>query len=266
MSWMKGMAALATVALACTVTTGTAAVADQQTSAQPKAFTVTATVNRTEPIVGHNVKIKGTVAPATTGATVKLQLRYAGQEKWKDVKTATLTQTGKFKFIEKVTTVRERTYRVVKPAGPNRAAAHSTGAKVTVYGWRDLTTLKPAQLQGMGEVDKTVINDRTYNNSVVAYEGYQQPTAEKYFIEYNLARHCKAFRATVGLADTSPTGSSAQLKMLTDGTLKYDGTFGLTEAAHIYVDVTGAFRITLLAVPTADGIAAVGHPQVLCNY
>src|SRR5262245_4006787 len=185
MSWMKSMAALATVALACTVTTGTAAMADQQVSAQHKTFTVTATVDKSEPIVGHKVKIKGTVAPLAAGATVKLQVRYAGHDKWKNVDTAAMTKASKFKFIEKVTSVRERTYRVVKPAGVHRAAGHSLGAKVTVYGWRDLTTLKPATLQGIGEVKKTFINGLRYDNSVIAYEGYQQPTAEKYYIEYN---------------------------------------------------------------------------------
>jgi hypothetical protein len=265
MYWMKSVAAIAAMTVMGGVAAGTAAVA-QPAPAQPKTFSVTATVNQTEPIVGHHVKIKGTVTPATPGATVKLQLRYTGQDKWKNVDTTTLTQAGKFKFIDKVTTVRERTYRVVKPAGPNRAAAHSLGAKVTVYGWRDLTTLKPATLQGMGEVKKTVINDVTYPASVVAYEEGYQPSDGKYYIEYNLGRHCKAFRATVGLADSSPTGGSAQVKLMTDGTQRYDGTFGLTQSALVTFDVTGVFRISITAVPTANGIAAVGTPQVLCNY
>lgn len=265
MKLIKAISALAAMAVVGGAAASAAAVAETQAPG-PSSFTVTATVNHNEPIVGHNIKIKGTVTPAAPGATVKLQLRYTGHDKWKNVDTATLTQASKFKFKDKVTTVRERTYRVVKPAGAHRAAGHSLGAKVTVYGWRDLTTLKPATLQGMGEVNKTVINDVTYNNSVIAYEGYQQPTYDKYFIEYNLARHCKAFRATVGLADTSPSASSAQVILLTDGTTMYDGTFRLTESAQVYFDVTGAFRITITAVPTADGIAAVGHPQVLCNY
>lgn len=269
MSWMKSLAAVAAMAVVGGAAVAPAALADQAVSsaATPRAFSVTATVNHTEPIVGHHVKIKGTVTPAAAGATVKLQVRYAGQEAWKNVATATESQTGKYKFNEKVTTVRERTYRVVKPASAHNAAGHSVGAKVTVYGWRDLTSLTPAQLQGMGEVRSTSINGVTYGHSVIAYEeGYQQPSTGKYFIEYNLARHCKAFRATVGLADTSPTGGTSRITVLTDGTGRYDGTFGLAQSATVGFDVTGVFRITISAVPTADGIAAVGQPQVLCNY
>jgi hypothetical protein len=278
---MKSLASLTAVAVFGSLSTAAAAVADQQATPGPKSYSVTATVNHSEPIVGHHVKIKGTVTPAAPGATVKLQLRYTGQDKWKNVDTATLTLASKFKFKEKATTVRERTYRVVKSASSHRAAGHSPGVTVTVYQWRDLTSLTPATQDGMGEVDSTSIHGITYQHSLVAYEEYQQPTAEPASIEYNLCTtarcpstqrlvgvslHSKAFRATVGLADSSPYSSSAQVTILTDGTQRYEGTFGLTESAAVAFDLTGVFRITITAVPTADGIAAIGHPQVLCNY
>jgi hypothetical protein len=232
--------------------------------------------------VGQHVKIKGTVRPAAPGATVQLQLRYAGHDTWKTIDTATLTRSSTFRFVDKITTVRERSYRVLKSASGHRAAGHSRGVTVTVYRWRDLTSLTPATQDGMGEVDSTSIQGVSYQHSLVAYEeDYQQPTTEPAHIEYNLSTtarcpseqtpsgislHCKAFRATVGLADSSPYGGSAKITLLTDGTLRYAGTFGLTESAPIALDLSGVFRLTFTSVPTNDGIAAVGQPQVLCNY
>jgi len=284
MSWTKSVVALATMVVvsgAATGATGAAARADPQHFTQPKTYTVTATVNQSEPILGHHLKIKGTVSPASPGATVKLQLRYAGHATWKNVDTAILSGTSKYKFIEKVTTLRERSYRVVKPASARVAAAHSPGAKVTVFHWRDLTSLAPATHEGMGEVDSTSIYGVLYQHSLVAYEEYQLPTAEPASIEYNLCTtarcpseyrphgislHCKALRATVGLADSSPYDSSARITILTNGTPRFDGTFGLTQSTEVTFDLTGVFRITFGAVSTADGIAAIGQPQVLCNY
>ena len=98
-------------------------------SAKAGAFKVTASVNKTEPLVGSKVKIKGSVKPAAPGARVTLQVRYQDQKRWKTIDSATLSAASKYKFKDKVTSVRERKYRVVKPAGPNRAAGHSRVAQ-----------------------------------------------------------------------------------------------------------------------------------------
>ena len=135
---------------------------------------------------------------------------------------------------------------------------------------------------GMNEVYDLLLHSQI---AIVGEEKYKINhcliSAEPASIEYNLCTtarcpstqrlvgvslHSKAFRATVGLADSSPYSSSAQVTILTDGTQRYEGTFGLTESAAVAFDLTGVFRITITAVPTADGIAAIGHPQVLCNY
>ena len=48
-------------------------------------------------------------------------MQYDDQKKWKTIDHRRLNGAGKFKFKDKVSSVRERKYRVVKPAGPNRA-------------------------------------------------------------------------------------------------------------------------------------------------
>ena len=63
-------------------------------------------------------------------------MRYADQKRWKNVATDTLSARSKFKFEDKVSSVRERKYRVVKPAGPDRRPGTASPCKVTVFGWR----------------------------------------------------------------------------------------------------------------------------------
>jgi hypothetical protein len=233
-------------------------------SAKAGAFQVTAGVNKTETEVGRKVKIKGSVKPAASGAGVTLQVRYEGQSSWKTIGHALLSRTSKFKFKDKVGSVRDRKYRVLKPAGPNRAAGHSPSLKVTVFGWRDLTSFEPATATNMSETSFVDINGVRYPNSLRSYYfGSQSPTVS---IEYNLNRDCKSLRGTIGLDDHSPTGSSALLGFATDGTPRWSGSVGLGQSVPVAFDVTNVFRLTISAVNSGNGIGAVGTPQVLCNF
>ena len=201
-------------------------------TAKAGSFTVLVSVNKSEPLQGSKVKIKGSVKPAAPGAKVKLQLRYADQKKWKTVATDTLSSRSKFKFKEKVKSVRTRKYRVLKPAGPNRAAGHSKPLKVTVFGWRNLTSLNPAASSGFAEYENGVrMNGVAYPNSLRSYTAY--PPGSPSTIDYNLNRACKSFRGVVGLDDSSQVGGHAQVSLSTDGTVRYTGTFGLTQSAPV---------------------------------
>jgi hypothetical protein len=241
-----------------------AAPSHHATPAKAGSYTVTASVNNTEPLAGSKIKIKGSVKPAAPGAKVILQLQYADQKTWKTVGTDTLNSAGKFKFKDKVSSVRARKYRVVKQAGPNRAAGHSKSLKVVVYGWRDLTTLSPATATSMNEVSSAAMNGVVFPNSLRAYIGFPPPGTTG-SIEYNLNRGCKAFRGTVGLDDSSPAAGTATIGLATDGTSRYSGSFALTQSAPVAFDVTKVFRLSIGSVSTGGGLAAVGTPQVLCN-
>jgi hypothetical protein len=236
--------------------------------AKAGAFTVTATVNNPEPLVDSKIKIKGTVKPAAPGAKVTLQVHYADGKKWRTLDSTTLSSNSKYKFKDKVSRVTERTYRVVKQAGPHRAAGHSPRLKVTVYGWRDLTSLKAATSNGFTTDDHGVkINGTAYPNSLRAYPAYSPtPPTPPSTIEYNLNRGCKQFRGVVGLDDSSAVAGTAQITLSTDGTAKYHGSFALTQGTPITLDMTNVFRLTVSATLANGGVAAIGTPQVLCNF
>ena len=265
----KTFAAVAIIATALSSATALvsadAATHDARPSPKAGAFKVTANVNKTEPLVGSSVKIKGSVKPAAPGARVTLQLRYQDQKRWKTIDSATLSAASRFKFKDKVTSVRARKYRVVKQAGPNRAAGHSESLKVTVFGWRALPSIDLATATNMSWVTSATMNGVDFPLSIRSFIGSPAPGTSG-SIEYNLTRDCKQFRATVGLDDTSPGASSAAITLSTDGTARYSGSFALTQSAPVAFDVTNVFRISIAAVSTGNGLAAIGSPQVLCSF
>ena len=230
-------------------------------AARAGAFNVSATVNKTEPLLNSKVKIKGGVSPSSPGDLVTLQVKYEDTKAWKTIDHQRLNANSQFRFKDKVGSVRYRKYRVFKPAGPNRASGSATTKLVTVFGWRDLTSIPPATSNGMGKTDVVTMNAVRYPNSVIWIYG-SGPAS----VEYNLNRACKSFRGTAGLDDSSPSGSSAVVTLRADGVLKYAGSFALTQSAPVSFDITKVFRLTVGAAPTNWGRGAVGTPQVLCSF
>lgn len=225
-------------------------------------YRVTATVNKTEPLLNSKVKIRATVRPVAPGAQVTLQVKYADRESWKTIDHGRLSNAGRVTFKDKVGSVRERRYRVVKPAGPNLGAGQGTAPKVTVFGWRDLTSIQPAISNGMAKVDFVTFNGVRFPNSL---RSYYNPTNGP-SVDYNLNRDCKAFRGTAGLDDTSPAAGTAVVAMRADSVLKYAGSFALTQSAPVAFPLTNVFRITISAASNGGGLGAVGTPQVLCSF
>jgi NPCBM/NEW2 domain-containing protein len=258
---------LATLSSATALASADAATSNPATQhAKAGSYRVTASVNKTEPLLNSKVKIKGSVSPAAPGARVVLQARYEDRNEWKTIDSARLNNSSRYKFKDKVGSVRERKYRVVKAASARRSAGHSPAVKVTVYGWRDLTSIPPATSSNMSKVDSVKINGVTYPHSVRSWPTYQ-PMNNSGSIDYNLNRACTAFRGTAGIDDSSPAAGNAMVQLSTDGTQRYaSGYFGLTQSAPVAFDVTNVFRLTIATAVLADGVAVVGTPQVLCSF
>ena len=232
-------------------------------------FTVTARVNTVEPMKGDRVKIRGEVTPASPGDVVKLQLRYGTSGEWKTKDTDELNNKSKYKFVDKVKTVRFRQYRVVKPASSNRRTGISPKLGVTVFGWRDLTSLTPATVSSMYETSSVTMNAVTYRDSLISAYGNGGS------IDYNLNRACKTIEGTFGLDDTSAATSTGTAELRADSEPRYTGAFTLTQSQFVSRDVTGVFRITVLWSSTntegtpenqSGARVAVGSPRVLCSF
>jgi NPCBM/NEW2 domain-containing protein len=257
------------VVLATALSSATALASADAATGQPAdpsgragSYQVSTTVNETEPLLDTKVKVKATVTPAAPGGAVTLQVKYEGQKRWKTIDHGRLSNASKVTFKDEVGSVRERRYRVVKPAGAHRGAGQGTTPKVTVFGWRDLTSISSVRNVGFGFQDMLNINGVTYPNSLTTWTAGTQP----YQVDYNLNRDCKQLTATFGLDDRSAATGTASMNLTADGTQKFAGAYGLTQAQKVGVDVTGVFRITISATTTNGGLGAVGSPQVLCSF
>jgi hypothetical protein len=263
----KSIAAGAVLAVAIT---GTAALAPAGAapSHHPTAhdrsgsYRVTAKVNKTEAILNSTVKIKGSVSPAAPGAPVTLQVKYEDRKSWKTIGHGHLNAAGKVSFKDKVGSVRKRLYRIVKPAGAGHGAGQGTAPRVTVFGWRDLTSINAVQNTGFSSASSLNINGVAYPSSLATVNYGAQP----FHVDYNLNRDCKQLQATFGLDDRSTASGTATLSLSTDGTQKYVGGFALTQSQKVTLNVTNVFRISLSAATASGGIGAVGSPKVLCSF
>jgi hypothetical protein len=258
---------LAGLGTAATTTTSEAVTGETATKATK--YEVTATVSRTEPEQGEKITIRGSVAPGKKGAEVVLQKRYGTSGKWTKAGTDTLNGKGKFKFTEKVDSVRFREYRVLKPADDKAKSGKSKRLGVTVFGWRNLTSLDPVSVTATSEVGSVGINGNTYEQSIVAN------SVNSGSIAYNVTRACKSFQGHAGLKDTSPLTATGDVKILTDTTQKYANSFGVTQSAPVSLDLTGVFRITIewashntagTEEDQSGALVALGTPRVLCSF
>ena len=82
------------------------------------------------------------------------------------------------------------------------------------------------------------------------------------FIEFNLGRDYKTFRATLGLSDRSQQGSSKRMRVLADGKLLYERAFALGESEVVQLDVTGALRLRVELLAPLFAFGAIGDPTV----
>jgi hypothetical protein len=265
-------AAAAVVLLAGLGTAATTAASEAQTAPSPARvkYTVTAKVSDTEPEQGDKVTIRGSVTLAETGAKVVLQKRYGTSGKWKKTGTDTLNSKGKFKFRDKVGSVRFRQYRVLKPADGRAKAGKSDKLGVTVFGWRDLTSLSPVSSAGTGETGSVNINATAYAQSIVGNKFGNSGS-----IAYNINRGCKRLEARVGLSDTSALTASGAISLLGDTKGLYSSSFGLAQSAPLALDVTGVFRMTVDWTSSntegtpenqSGAIIAIGSPRLLCSF
>ncbi len=161
-------------------------------------------MDKTEPVLNSKVEIKGSVSPAAPGAAVALHVRYQGRHHWKTIDSGRLSSASKYRFKDKVGSVRTRKYRVVMVAGANRSAGHSPAIKVTVFGWRNLTSLDPVIGQNLYESGKATINGVPYESSITGGTGR---------LDYNLVRDCKRLDAVYGLSDSSEAAGSTTLAL-----------------------------------------------------
>ncbi len=82
------------------------------------------------------------------------------------------------------------------------------------------------------------------------------------FIEFNLGRDYKTFRATLGVADRTTQADARRLRVLGDGHLLYEREFVLGQSEAVELDVTGVLRLRIEMLAPHFVVAAIGDPTV----
>ncbi|WGX95933.1 NPCBM/NEW2 domain-containing protein [Nocardioides sp. L-11A] len=85
--------------------------------------------------------------------------------------------------------------------------------------------------------------------------------------EYNLGYHCRRFEASIGISDTSATGTDATFFVSLDGARRSVGRKVLGAPSPVGVDVAGVLSLRLEGVPNSQdryGRGGFGDARVLC--
>jgi len=213
---------------------------------------------------GQKVTFTGTVRPkgAAAGEKVLLQEKFKPGKPWATQKKATITSTGTYRVSDRPSVNTRHAYRVVMPATDTHAKGVSAAMKVTVYGWENLSSRRPANQHAItwGTVD---INGKAYPNSVY---GLFDPSQNA---EYNLDHRCIGFRSTFGLSDDSTTSAQAQLDVLSDGTNIYTHVFDVGQSEQKTLALASPLKLRLESQRTSgvdtEAFGAFATAQVLCT-
>lgn len=255
------LAALALAAGALAAVPAHAAPDAADRAARKPAWNVTATVKDADVIKGDTVVVRGKVTQRgdAHGRKATLQKRYPGEEAWVTQGHATVRRDGTVRFEDTISSDRNRRYRIVMPRGASHPKGKSEPVEVTVYSWRSLGTFGVVSGSTLGSSWQITMNGVDYQSSLVSWEDAAS--------EYTLARSCLALKATYGVLDYSPTGSSVRWDVTGDGVDLYNADFALGESAWAKVSVEDVFRIKLAATGLSDVAdqGGVGTPRVLCH-
>ncbi len=261
----RGRAVLATLlvgglAAAALTTTAPAGAADQERAAAP--WNVTLKANAKEAVQGEEITLKGRVAGGEKGQKVTLQLQYEGRKSWSNLGKTKLNASGKFKTTDKLSTTRDRTYRVLVPADKTHSKGLSKGRFVESYGWRWLGSFVSSAQENV-IVSSLPINGEVYDHTIFANR-----IAKTAYAEYTLGRKCTQLETTFGLSDQTTTGGQATIKLTLDGAAAFEKTYGLGQSDLGTFDVEGVYRLRLdfaQVVGTPETEPAAGAAQVLCD-
>ncbi|MFE5596856.1 NPCBM/NEW2 domain-containing protein [Streptomyces sp. NPDC056549] len=112
-----------------------------------------------------------------------------------------------------------------------------------------LSELEPLTSTAGVDASAAEINGKGFARSVTLTANAGGPVGSA---EYHLGRQWKAFYATVGLRDDSPSGGALTFEVTVDGTQKYREEIALGESKIIKLGVANALRLKLSITYTGE--------------
>jgi hypothetical protein len=232
---------------------------------------VTIVAAKTTVTLGKKVHLTGKVAKSAAGGLVRLYERASADRPWRYQRNALVHRDGHYTTFDKPTVNSPRQYRVVMPADKHHKKGASAVVDVDVFRWTSLMNFPAVNQSYLDPVASVEIDAVSYPSSLeaVIYHDPDSPTTQS--VEFNVSRECTRFRGTFGLADDSETGSKATVTALADGTPWFSQQFGLGQSAsgaEAFATTPAPLKLrfeTSSDVTGADGLGAVGEPEVFCE-
>ncbi|MFE9727655.1 NPCBM/NEW2 domain-containing protein [Streptomyces sp. NPDC005794] len=106
-----------------------------------------------------------------------------------------------------------------------------------------LSELQPLSSSNGTETGSAEVNGHNYarSTSLRVDKGYIPENDA----EYNLGRHWRTFKATIGLRDDAPTGCRLKFEAFADGKLVTNATVTLGEARDLKLEISQVLRLKI---------------------
>lgn len=217
---------------------------------------------------GQQVMISGKSSASLKGKAIQLQ-RLDGTT-WKTLATGTVASSATWTLKTKATQAgAAQQFRVAAPATATTKAASTPARAFKVYGWYYLADLDKVESVRFSSGSVSIAGT-VYSKSVRNASDFWWNAAP--YGEWGLNYKCTQLRATVGLGDTSLSGSQVGFVAKVDSLESSLATLGNGQAQAVSVDLTGGYRLRLedrwVAGPRSSGPASIigawGNAQVRC--
>lgn len=236
---------------------------------RPATLTVTST-GPTTLDAGQRYVLKGTASANLRGTSVQLQVKDGSG--WTTLVSSRVKTDRTFTLTANATRAgRGQKLRAYARATSVTKATASATKTFTVYGWYHLSDLDKVESVRFGKRTASIAG-QTYLKSVGNTSDFWWE--KNPFAEWALNYKCRAFRATIGLDDTSRSGSKVSFVSRVDSVERGHGTLANGTSAAVTVDLSGAYRLRLesryVAGPTASGSGYIfgvwGDASIQCAF
>ena len=215
-------------------------------------------------VEGARLTLAATVKSPKTATRVTLQKwsvpLYSTTASWQTLKTVTVNRRSKVPFKIVATDLNTERYRVTVAYRTATRPVASNSVNITVWRWIPLSDYAP-YYQSESYVmffGTTVIAGHAYSGWGPADYSHTGTWEAR----FTPGRHCKAFKAVLGLADISADGSSGSITFTADDTQIYASpslTPGMSVPAT--VDLTTPYRFGIQLYDTTPS-GTTGHDAV----
>jgi hypothetical protein len=223
---------------------------------------------------GHRYHVKIRLAKARGVSRVQVlqqQTDVLGDTSWEVAKT--LHPHGHHRLRTRLVPIQANTQRTrAKVIYKSGERARSNTARTTVWSWTPLTSFRPYYATtGTSPYIPYAIDGTEYPPGWTTYE-----TEPSWETRHTLGHHCKAFKGTTGLTDSSADGSSATITITANGTdnLYTSPTLTPGMAKPFHFSMSRIYRLWITATNTGSDAGttlatktypAIGDPELLCT-